>query len=135
MIKLTNRKGRELLQLCWYHCLYIVSSCLRGGSFGRCTYSSSRRSGTADYALTYLDPFSLRAVTVRQQTHFSDHNQIRIYLKRLHSDQPCPNSSNLYNITTQYRWAQSRIPEYQEVMSSHEIQEHSLFMPPFISQQ
>src|SRR4029434_5655643 len=99
--KITNRNGKGLLQLCWSHCLYIVNSWLRGGSLGRYTYSSSRGSSTADYALTYLDPFSLRAVTVRQQPPFSDHNQLRIYLKRLHSNQPCSNSSNLYNITTQ----------------------------------
>src|SRR4029434_459303 len=122
MIKLTNRKGKELLQLCWSHCLYIVNNCLRGGSFGRYTYSASQGSSTADYALTYLDPFSLRAVTVRQQPPFADHNQLRIHLKRLHSNQPCSNSSNLYNITTQTQ-TQSRIPEYQEAMSSHETQE------------
>src|SRR4029434_4542154 len=101
MIKLTNRNGKELLQLCWSHCLYIVNSRLRGDSFGRYTYSSFLGSSTADYAITYLDPFSLRAVTVRQQTPFSDRNQIRIYLKRLHANQPCLNPSNLYNITTQ----------------------------------
>src|SRR4029434_911319 len=109
--KITNRNGKELLQLCRSLSLYIANGRIRGDSFGRYTYSSSLGSSTADYAITYLDPFSLRAFTVKQQTPFSDHNQIRIYLKRLHSNQPCPNPSNLYNITTQYRWVQSRIPE------------------------
>src|SRR4029434_6214912 len=89
--KITNRNGEELLQLCWSLCLYIVNGRLRGDSFGRYTNSFSLGSSTADYAITYLDPFSLRAFTVKQQTPFSDHNQIRICLKRLHSNQPCPN--------------------------------------------
>ena len=122
--KITNRNGKELLQLCRSLSLYIANGRIRGDSFGRYTYSSSLGSSTVDYAITDLDPFSLRAFTVKQQTPFSDHNQIKIYLKRPHSKQPCPNSSKLYNITTNYRWMQSRLPAYQEAMSSHETQEH-----------
>ena len=57
--------GKELLQLYRSLSLYIVNGRLRGGSFGHYTYSSSLGSSTVDYAITYLDPFSLRAFAVR----------------------------------------------------------------------
>ena len=48
--------GKELLQRYRYLSLHIVNGRLRGGSFGRYTYSSSLGSSTVDYAITYLDP-------------------------------------------------------------------------------
>ena len=122
--KMTNKHGKELLQLCRALSLYIVNGRIRGDSFGRYTYSSSLGSSTLDYTITDLDSFSFSAFTVKQQTPFSGHNQINIYLKRTHANQPCPNPSKLYNITTHYRWEQNRLSEYQEAMSSHGNQEH-----------
>ena len=79
--KMTNKHGKGLLQLCRALSLYIVNGRIRGDSFGRYIYSSSLGSSTVDYAITDLDPLSFRAFTVKQQTPFSDHNQINIYLK------------------------------------------------------
>ena len=118
-IIMTNKHGKELLQLWRALSRYIVNGRRRGDSFGHYTYSSSLGSSTVNYAITDLD------LSLSEHSQLSNkRNQISKYLKSTHANQPCPNPSKLYNTTTYYRWEQNRLPEYQEAMSSHGTQDH-----------
>lgn len=79
--KIVNKNGRELVHLCQALGLYILNGRMRGDSLGRFTYSSALGSSVVDYAITDMDPSSISAFTVRQQTLLSDHNQINVFLK------------------------------------------------------
>lgn len=76
-----NKSGREVMHLCQALGLYIVNERLRGDSLGRFTYSSALGSSVVDYAITDIDPCTISAFTVRQQSPLSDHSQINVYLK------------------------------------------------------
>ena len=97
------------MQLCCAMGLYIVNGRLRGDSFGRYTYSSSLGSSTVDYAITDLDPVSLRAFTVKPLTHLSDQSQIIVYLKKTETNNIPAQPSKLDKCKQQYRWARISI--------------------------
>ena len=45
----------------------------------RFTFSSTLGSSVVDYAITDMDPSTISAFTVRQQSLLSDHNQINVF--------------------------------------------------------
>ena len=76
-----NQNGKELVHLCRALGLYIANGRFRGDSLGRFTYSSALGSSVVDYAITDMDPSTISAFTVRQQSPLSDHSQINLFLK------------------------------------------------------
>ena len=76
-----NRGGREMVLLCRALGLYVVNGGFRGDSWVRFTYSSALGSSVVDYAITDMNPFTIRAFTIRQQSPLSDHNQINVFFK------------------------------------------------------
>ena len=101
-----NQCGREIVHLCEVLGLYIVTGRFRGDSLGRFTYSSALGSSVVEYAITDLDPSTLSAFTVRQQSPLSDHNQINVFFKL--SDQMSDTKrepSKLLKLNPTYRWA------------------------------
>ena len=75
----TNQSCKEVVHLCRALGLYIVNGRFRGDSLGRFTYSSALGSIVEDYAITDMDPSTISAFTVRQQSPLSDHNQINLF--------------------------------------------------------
>lgn len=73
-----NKSGREVVHLCRALGLYIVNSRLRGDSLERFTYSSALGSSVVDYAITDIDPCTISAFTVRQQSPLSDQSNQRV---------------------------------------------------------
>ena len=59
----------------------MLNGRIRGDSLERFMYCSVLGATVVDYATTDVDPSSINAYTVRQQTPLSDHNLINVYLK------------------------------------------------------
>ena len=101
-----NQSGKEVVHLCRALGLYIVNGRFRGDSLGRFTYSSALGSSVVDYAITDMDPSTISAFTVRQQSPLSDHNQINVFFKlsgQMSETKKEPNK--LYKLHPTYRWA------------------------------
>ena len=120
--KITNTSGTQLLQLCRTLGLYIVNGRLQGDSLGCYTFSSALGSSTVDYAITDLDPMSLRALTVNPLTPLSDHSKITVYLKREHSNYEASEPSKLYNTQHSYRWKSDSMESNQKAFENSKIQ-------------
>ena len=106
-----NQSGREVVHLCRASGLYIVNGRFRGDSLGRFTYSSALGSSVVDYAITDMDPSTISAFTVRQQSPLSDQSQINLFLKlsaQINDIEREP--SKLYNLHPTYRW----VPESED---------------------
>jgi len=107
-----NQSGREIVHLCRALGLYIVNGRFRGDSLGRFTYSSAHGSSVVDYAITDMDPSTISAFTVRQQSPLSDHNQINLFFKlpdqsnsQIKLNPKTKEPSKLYELNPGYRWA------------------------------
>ncbi len=80
--KTVNKNRHQLLQVCWTLGLYTVNGRLRGDSFGHYTHSSPLDNSTADYSITDVDPFHLRAFTVSPLTPLSHHSETTLHIRR-----------------------------------------------------